>query len=727
MSIPSGFVCGRCGETRWSSDGVCPSCGNEFAAPQPTPPDDGVGCNAVPASRPWLLLLVGGLAAIVIGQLLFSNAGTSGVILPAIVATLLGMALAAAYRALSRTSFDSRPGGESAPSPDDPELFNPADQFTVSRLTASFRQNDIRLLGPVIGLVLVPVLFLRIWGDQGAGWDIVIWLATVAGFASFFALDATVPPRSSPQKTVSRALKRFRIAPLRRSIPRQRLTRDLLPLLVILAIYCAIAVPNLTAWRYSAIGDEYIFYEHARQILDEGISHPFSQNGVYGSHPHFNTIYQSAVITVFSDGHFGWKMTGVVSILIATSGIYTLGYALANRRTAAVAAALFASSHYLLGLANGGYNHLDALPATIWAGAFFVLGLRRGNSFLLYMAGVAIGSGFYFHYSGRIIGPVILLTVLLAMKPRQILGLWPLAIGFLLTVWPTILVAQEQVLTKMLAQSVGGYSEAVSGPVADRLIHNLLANLPAFHFNASSHTYVGGALLDPVSGALATVGIALAIGSAGRFGSKLMLLWLAIAFAATGLLSPYPTTAITRLFPLVAPLALLAAHAVDHLLELVATWIGPSMRRHVFLALLLPWLVAALALNAHQSWQTTHDAYHYTQEALAIGAWRDRMCGDPAAPTMFVGEQPGSTLDLALSSYGRNQPHGNWLIYPTWPADAPLPSPAPACVVLVHPDDPQSRILVDRLQRRYPNGQLFTFTTPSEKSRVEFFRPNEPT
>ena len=108
--------------------------------------------------------------------------------------------------------------------------------------------------------------------------------------------------------------------------------------------------------------------------MREGVFHAFSQNGVYDYHPVLNTVYKAAVMGVFGEGHFGWKMGGVVAMALATAGVYALGYALGNRTVAMVAGASFAFSHYLLGLVNGGYNHTEALPTTVWALALFVIG-----------------------------------------------------------------------------------------------------------------------------------------------------------------------------------------------------------------------------------------------------------------------------------------------------------------------------------------------------------------
>ena len=214
-----------------------------------------------------------------------------------------------------------------------------------------------------------------------------------------------------------------------------------------------------------------------------GTTNPFGQNGVYDNNPEFNTLYKAGWMALFGDGHFGWKMTGVASMILAIWGMYVLGGLLGGRSTAIAAAGFSAASHYLFGLLNGGYNHLDALPVTIWTMVAFVLGLKKRDPWFLFLAGIGVGIGFYFHYSARIVGPVMLLVAMVSVSPREYLRLWPVIAGFLLAAWPTLLIARAEILTKMLAQTAAGYSEVVVGSVSERLISNVKLNLSAFHFN----------------------------------------------------------------------------------------------------------------------------------------------------------------------------------------------------------------------------------------------------
>ena len=572
--------------------------------------------------------------------------------------------------------------------------------------------NRMKSLSLGLGVVLSAILLFRVISGHDNTWDVGLWLASITLLGALFAPEFRWRATGhGPSNLIARGWATAR-----------RNWRAVIPLLVLLVVFCAVVAPNLTAWRYAALGDEYLFYEHAKSVIESGTTIPFSQNGVYDHHPVLNTLYKAVWMRLFGDDHFGWKMTGVVSMALSISGVYVLAGLLWDRGTAVVAAGLFAASHYLLGLLNGGYNHVDALPVTVWTLVAFGYALRRGSPWLLFLAGVGVGMGFYFHYSARIVGPVMLLVALMTVRPRDYLRLWPIAAGFAVTAWPTILLAQEQILTKMFAQTAAGYSEVVAGPLSDRLMSNLQLNLPAVFFSNTSHTYVGGALLDPISGALVAIGLGLAIGTWNRLASKLCLIWLVISFLATGLTSPYPTTAVTRLFPMMPPLALLAGMAStagyrvveSRVRQLSGKWLGISAT-----VAMVALLGSVLFLNQYRALVSTHEDFHYTRAALAVGAFRSPQCEAQTEQIVFVGARPDSTLSKAVNSYDPDGGRATVVPYADFSDGELLPNPA--CVILHDASSHEARRVMADLQDRFPSGALYTFTTPSRKSDVQFF------
>lgn len=572
-------------------------------------------------------------------------------------------------------------------------------------------RNPLGVMGLAIGALALVFLIPMLAAGSESGSAVAIWVVALAAFALPFVPLAGADFRSA----TSRLFGWFR-----------SYGWDLLTVLALVTTYLVINLHDLQDWYYSAIGDEYLFYEHARRIFDEGIARPFSQEGVYNQHPVMNSVFQAGVMRVFGADYFGWKFSETLNAALTIPAIYLIGRQLGGRPAAIVAAAVFAFSHYVFAFAHTGYSNLSPLPVAVWAVALFVLGWRRESPVLLYAAGLIAGLGFYTHYSARAVLPIIVLFSLSMGSPRRLAHLWPLLLAFALTVLPTFVVEQEGVLTRMFGQVVGGYTETVTGPVGQRILDNIALNLPAFSYNATVHTYVFGPLLDPVSGLLAALGIAFAFGNLGDPRCRLLLVWFAVAMCITGILSPYPHVAVTRLIFVVPPLALLAGLVAGHLwvsMPLKRLRIQEHPRSIAGASILAAALAVILALNLWQFWHVTPSVFPHAPEAVALGAFRSEQCGADLQDTLFVGNSvgEGSLLRQMMSTIQPEGPALTGISHPELAEGAALPGPAPGCVVFVDPGAYEARRLQEELTRRYPEGQLAQFANPSGTTTVEIF------
>ena len=194
------------------------------------------------------------------------------------------------------------------------------------------------------------------------------------------------------------------------------------------------------------------------------------------------------------------------------------------------------------------------------------MGLHRKSPILLYASGLIAGLGFYTLFAARAIVPIIFLWVLTLPKRRHyLLSLWPLGLGFVLVAIPIFAVSRWDIFSKMLVEVPGGYSEAITGPVGERLLTNLFQNLLAFNYNPDVFHYVSGSLLDPATAIIAALGVGLALGNLRGMRLRLVLIWALVAVVATGLLSPHPQVPVSRLNFVVPALTLLAGFAAVHL------------------------------------------------------------------------------------------------------------------------------------------------------------------
>ncbi len=577
--------------------------------------------------------------------------------------------------------------------------------------TSPVPSTFIGVLGLILGVLAFGSLLIPLAAGSDSGYLLIPWFVGLAVFAALFLPRPDYPGSITKTRMVE---------DLQRHFP------DALVVLGLMTLILGIVASDLKDWYYSAIGDEFLFYEHAKRIVEEGITRPFSQEGVYNKYPVLSSVFQAVSMRVFGVDYFGWTFSEALHAAITIPGIYLLGYILAGRKAAVLSATLFAVSHYIIALSHVGYSNLSPLPVAVWSIALFAWGWRSNNPLLFYLAGVIAGFGFYTHYSGRAVLPVIFLFTLTVGSPRRVLDVWPLAFGFALAVAPTFLVEKEQVFTRMFSEVVGGYSEVVTGSPVQRILENIELNLPAFNYSSTVHTYVYGALLDPATAVLAVLGIAFAVGHLKLPQFRLLLVWFGIAIIATGVLSPYPHVAVTRLSLAFPPLVLLAGTFVAHITDAVRIpWNRVNRLAAVAAgaAVSVILLSGVLALNLWQFWSVTPTVYQHAPEAVALGAFRSPPCGGDLSGTIFVGRAvgEGSLMKQVLDSFHPNGPSPSLLNHEEIQPNGLLARQPVRCVVFLEPDAPEIRPLQEELARRYPDGRMQSFTNPSGSTTVEVF------
>jgi 4-amino-4-deoxy-L-arabinose transferase-like glycosyltransferase len=704
-SLQPDVLCAACGSTNPAGHRFCDLCGTElnrqvgFEGPgqsqQKASPDRAVLRDAWTAlssrlsptlSRPGTsrALLAAGALAAVLGQLslLFAQPSSDppGV---GVALLVLGLALFALGSTAPEVNGRKR-------SPSFTRVESPSSVF---RATAAF-------VSAAFGLVMLLVLWYRLANDSTSGLDLLLWIAAMISFAVPFAL-------------------RLRVLQIK-SVLRYR--RDIIVVLALVGIFLALNMRDLEDWYYSAIGDEYAFYDSARGILENGLSKPFSQAGVYEKHPVLNSAYQAVVMAVFGQGNFAWRLASVLSVALTIPGIYLMGMTLGNRRVAIASAMLLAFSHYLFAYAHTGYNTIHTLAPTVWAIALFTIGLRRSNPLLLYASGLVAGLGFYALFTARVILPIMLLFVLAVPGLRKrILDLWPIALGAVIAVAPIFLVNRGAVVSRMLAEVPGGYSSVVSGPVVERILANLSKNLLAFNYNPDVFHYVSGALLDPVTAVLAVLGVGLALGRLRNERFKLLLVWALVAVTVSGILSPYPQVAISRLNFVIPPLVLLAGFGASHLWDNIPVASGRAAWRWIGVGAIATLSCVILALNIWQFWYDTPKVYHLTQEAVAIGAVRSKACGGDATRTIIVGRQTEPLLKPALASYYPDGGVPLLIDHAGINPDRPLDVGSAKCVIFANPNEDTARAALEDLRQRYVTGRTLAFSDRAGKGSVQIF------
>lgn len=550
-----------------------------------------------------------------------------------------------------------------------------------------------------IGLVVLLLLGIKLASGSTAGGDVIIWVIGIGALTAPFVSRVRLPKQLW-----------------------RRFSRDILTVVALVILFLVLNVRDLTDWYYSAIGDEYAFYDTAKTIIDHGLERPFSQRGVYDKQPMLNSAYQALVMLIFGRDNFGWKMGSVLSIVFAIPGLYVLTRALANRKVAIVSTMLFTLSHYLFAYAHIGYNNVHPIAPTVWSLAFFVLGLQKRYGLLMYAAGLTAGLGFYTYYSARAIVPIILVFVLTDVVWRKRLKeLWPFGLGFVVTAAMIFVVSKAEVIAGMLAQVPGGYSEAVTGGAMERIMANAPKNLLAFNVNPDQIHYVSGSLLDPVSAVLAVLGVGLAVASVRSASYRLPLIWAAVGLIATGLLSPYPAVAISRLSYVVPALTVLAGFAAIAIWDTMMPSRDNGRRRVIGIAMAVTLFLVVLALNVKQFWFDTPERFQLTRQAIAIGAMRSDDCAGDPEDIIMVDDKAEALLKPALRTL---LPEDSLPLVIDPGELAPgreLQSNSIRCLILVDPKDEMAQQTIRELQRSHPAGETVEFSSPAGLDSVLIF------
>ena len=708
--MASEFVCAKCGRANSAANRFCGYCGHRRAVPAvpdiavPDVPDGG-GAPVAHTHTPPPRLRMPSLPMAAVG----------GALAPASAAIMAGGALLTLAAHIALTRYD---GGDA------PALMTLALAVGIGVFALGVFANPVarRLPDPLAGVALrlprvnlrspgrlvalavgagaLALLSARMLAGQTGAINLPLWYVALGGFLALF-----VPTPRLPRVSKARML-------------------DAAIALGLAAAFIALNARDLNYWYYSALGDEYAFYSFATEILQGGVLRPFSQEGVYNSHPYMSSLHQAAFMRLFEGSNFWWRFSSVFIGALAIPAVYIAGYVLHGRRAAIIAALLLMCSHYVFGITHHGDNRTESLAITTWAIALFALGMRRGSPPLLYAAGVAAGYGFYTFYAGRLAGPVILLFALTLLAPRDLRRLWPAALGAVAAALPTLLLEREALFTRMLGQVAGGYDANITGPLGERVVGNIVNNGAAFSHNPVVHTYVSGALLDPISAYIAALGVGFALGRLGHPSARLALIWFAVGFVALGALNPHSSVAVTRMYSALPPLLLMGGAVAAHLIDrLPARALSGAARTGGVAALIGLAAVAVLALNARQFWVETPKVYHNTQEALAMGALQSGACAGEPGDALIVGENTESLLRWALRGryFGEELPY--LVEHRALQEDVRVPIEGIGCAIFLQPDAEAARRVKGELRARYPAWEFSGFSGVSGKSEVEVFAP----
>ncbi len=410
---------------------------------------------------------------------------------------------------------------------------------------------------------------------------------------------------------------------------------------------------DVNSWYYSAIGDEYAFFNFAKSIVlgesklsffrQSGFISILDQKGVYDFVSVATSVYQAFIMKLFGVDHRGWIISSILIVILAFVFFYFFIKELLGKKVAVFSLFFFAFSHYLWAFTHIGYWNIHAFFPLFLSLYMFMLGLKQKN-FFLFASGIFSGLCFYTNYFSRISLFLIFLYLVLSQdwikKVRQ--GFIFLA-GFLATSVPYFWVNQKVLLEPILKRSLLASGEIPREAVMNAFWKNTWASFFAFFQNDRVSHFVSGSLLDPLFGLFVVIGLIVSIFAWKKY--RFILFTLICLLFMVGGLSQYPYVAISRLYFLLPVLALVGGIGLGYVSDKLCSYFS-SKASWLVVCLVM---ISVLTLNLYRFYWETPQKMDLTQEALIIKAFSS--C--PADQQVVILYQtPEPLLKPALESYG---------------------------------------------------------------------------
>ncbi|HEV8634678.1 MAG TPA: glycosyltransferase family 39 protein [Chloroflexota bacterium] len=473
-----------------------------------------------------------------------------------------------------------------------------------------------------------------------------------------------------------------------------------------IALFVGLTAPTLESWRYSAVGDEYGFYQVAYELYSGRTWDMFWQAGVYGTHPLMSSWVQALAMRLFGDDIFGWKMGGVLAGAAAIPPTYVAARWLFDRPTAQVAAAVVATSHYLFSYAHTGYNNIDAVLPTVLTATLIVVALVRPSRLVWYAAGAAAGLSLYFFFAARVAGPMLALGLLQRGRRRLVEGLLPALIGCLIVAAPFAARNQLEMVTKMLAESAATKDMPLDAVALESLKLLGLSAL-AFHWSAVRGHYLSLGLFDPFTAVLSTVGLALALLRWRDWRYRLLLVWYLAILLITSGATRHTGISETRLLVAVPLLALLVGRALSALLHAAATLFGTAIWRPLAVLSMVLFVAATAFANVHRFRVVTPARNESPPEMLVAAALYSPECRAAGRIPILIWSGRGGIIMSMVAGFEPNryepiivteEEYRQVPAYQRWP-----------CAVAYDPAGPFARRMTDEATRRDPSARVVEF------------------
>lgn len=382
---------------------------------------------------------------------------------------------------------------------------------------------------------------------------------------------------------------------------------------------------NINSWKFAAIGDEYDFYDVAREIaarqsIAQVGANLFYGHAVFGSHPYLSSLIQAASIKFFGTGHFGWDFSNPFLSAVSILFFFLFFKRFISYRAALLAACFLGGSHYLMNFSKIGYNNLQALlvMSLVLAAAGYAVQSRRPLAFTL--LGIAMASCFYV-YPGALyvlVLPVLLLALYIPPVNRSAVRLWVLMLMPLVVLGIPLLFQPEYWTSKVMGTLANEDRYAKVQSLAYQIGSNLVYIFFSFLYTPQESHFVVSSYVDPVTALFVLPGLALLLRQVCRNRFALFCILGDLAFLIlVGASHDREFPPNTRSFLMLPFFALFAALGLDWVItRLQAEFLTPAWAKRICVGM----MVLMVAANLYQAYPVM---------------WK-RTRGTPSLETLFL-------------------------------------------------------------------------------------------
>ena len=503
-----------------------------------------------------------------------------------------------------------------------------------------------------------------------------------------------------------------------------RLERLILPLITLGSFL--LLTFGLNNWAWSFIGDEYDFYDLARQFANGNMTYPLlSGAGVYGVHPVLSSVWQGITMWLFGTDSYGWRVSNSLLLAISIPFFYYFVRSFLGRTYAMFAVVLYGSAHVMLSLSHIGHNNVQAVFIMATSMAAFMWASRHGSWAGYVLVGICLGLGFYTFAVARIYCVVIAIWLAVyyfpvSFRSRNIIwsnfSIWSVVFGTaLLTALPVL--STRSVWVEMAKQTVFA-SGVTYAPfkIFFKMGQNSFYGFISFLFYAENGYWVFGALADPITSSLMVVGLSALVFSGWqtwRVRVSLLASYILFVIIVAGT-QQYDYPSITRIFAFVPFFAFFAAVGLRSLVQLIMPnqnegqigWISSAF----YVGSVVVLSALTVPLNVWQSFVLSQQHSEQQTQAFILQTAQMSENKTGAGPHLF-------DIDLPQNEYWPNEmysSHDISLDRSTFilPRDALLTgneicksSNQPA-IVMIATDIPDADYIASRLQQCWPNSEL---------------------